>query len=177
FGQAQAVNDAIRGIDAVQFGNLPRGFGKNAGRVEGAAGRQGFEGFDVGLEDADIALGEARRGAAALLQFLLAGGGARIDEDIANAQLLDEAQGFFAGAGADGEHPDHRAHTEDDTEGGEQGASFLGAEIGGRLPDIGEDDHRDNAFIALFGWLADLCIWSGLDMETKVFSWIPVITA
>jgi hypothetical protein len=44
--------------------------------VQGTAGGEGFEGFDVGVEDADIAVGEAGRGAAALLEFLLAGGGA-----------------------------------------------------------------------------------------------------
>src|ERR1039458_9014058 len=78
----------------------------------------------------------------ALLEFLLAGGGAGFDEDVADAELLDEAEGFLAGAGADGEHADDAADAEDDAEGGEQGAGLLGAEVGAGLADVGEEDHR-----------------------------------
>ena len=53
-----------------------------------------------------------------LLQFLLAGGGPRIDEHIAHAELFDEAERFLARSGADGEHADHRAHAEHDAQRG-----------------------------------------------------------
>ena len=125
--------------------------------MEGTAGGQGFEGFDVGAEDADIALGEAGRGTAALLEFLLAGGGPGFHQDIANAELLDEAQGFLARAGADGQHADHRADAEDDAQSGEQGTGLLGAEVGQSLADVGGgEDHCCSAFMALGGAAADL---------------------
>src|ERR1022692_544786 len=95
----------------------------------------------MGAVAADVAVGETGGGAAALLEFLLAGGGAGFDEDVADAELLDEAEGFLAGAGADGEHADDAADAEDDAEGGEQGAGLLGAEVGAGLADVGEKDH------------------------------------
>ena len=75
FGQMQAVDDAVGRAHAVKLRNFARGFGKHARGVEGAARGESFEIFDVGLEDADIAIGEAGRGAAALLQssWLVAG--------------------------------------------------------------------------------------------------------
>src|ERR1035441_9729423 len=59
--------------------------------------------------------GERGGGAAALLEFLLAGGGAGFDEDVADAELLDEAEGFLAGAGADGEHADDAADAREES--------------------------------------------------------------
>ena len=98
FGEVQAVDDAVGGLDAVEFGDVAGGLGQDARGMQGAAGGEGFEGFDVGFEDADVAVGESGGGAAALLEFLLAGGGAGFDEDVADAELLDEAEGFLAGA-------------------------------------------------------------------------------
>src|ERR1039457_5760410 len=142
FGEVEAVDDGVGRLDAIEFGDVAGRLGKDAGGVEGFAGGEGFEGFDVGFEDADVAVGETGGGAAALLEFLLAGGGAGFDEDVADAELLDEAEGFLAGAGADGEHADDAADAEDDAEGGEQGAGLLGAEVGAGLADVGEEDHR-----------------------------------
>ena len=96
FGEVQAVDDAVGGLDAVEFGDVAGGLGEHAGGVQGAARGERFEGLDVGFEDAHVALGESGRGAAALLEFLLAGGGAGFDEDVADAELLDEAQGLLA---------------------------------------------------------------------------------
>src|ERR1017187_9519052 len=141
FGEVEAVDDGVGGLDAIEFGDIAGGFGEDAGGVKGFAGGEGFEGFDVGFEDADVAVGEAWGGAAALLEFLLAGGGAGFDEDVADAELLDEAEGFLAGAGTDGEHADDAADAEDDTEGGEQGTGLLGAEVGAGRADVGEKDH------------------------------------
>ena len=116
-----------------------------------------FEGFDVGVEDADIALGEAGRGTAPLLEFLLAGGGPGFHQDVANAELLDEAQGFLARAGADGQHANHRAYAEDNAQSRQQGPRLLGAEVGQSLADVGRgEDHCCSAFIALGGAAADL---------------------
>src|ERR1039458_2473123 len=109
--------------------------------MEGVAGGEGIEGFDVGFEDTDIAVGETRGRAAALLEFLLAGGGAGIDEDVADAELFNEAEGFLAGAGADGEHADDAADAEDDAEGSEESAGLLGAQVGDGLAEVGEKDH------------------------------------
>src|ERR1019366_4742251 len=96
---------------------------------------------------------EARRIAAALLQFFLAGGGPRFHQHIAHAQLLDEPQGFLARAGADGQHADHRADAENDAQRGQQRARFLGAQIIECLRGVREDPpqplHRDKAFMAL----------------------------
>ena len=95
FGEAEAVDDGVGRAHAVELGDVAGGLGQHAGGVHGAAGGERFERFDVGLEDAHVALGEPGRGAAALLEFLLAGGGARIDEDVAHAELLDEAERFL----------------------------------------------------------------------------------
>src|ERR1017187_4892669 len=130
FGQVEAVNDGVGGLDAIEFGDIAGGFGKDAGGVQGFAGGEGLEGFDVGFEDTDIAVGETWGRAAALLEFLLAGGGAGIDQDVADAELFNEAEGFLAGAGADGEHADDAADAEDDAEGSEQSAGLLGAQVG-----------------------------------------------
>src|ERR1019366_2829466 len=82
--EVEAVNDAVGGLDAIEFGDLAGGFGKDAGGVEGFAGGEGLKGFDVGFEDTDIAVGETWGRAAALLEFLLAGGRAGIDQDVAD---------------------------------------------------------------------------------------------
>src|ERR1039458_7128734 len=113
--------------------------------MEGVAGGEGLEGFDVCFEDTDVAVGEARGRAAALLEFLLAGGGAGIDEDVADTELFDEAEGFLAGARADGEHADDAADAEDDAEGSEESAGLLGAQVGDGLAEVGEKDHRELA--------------------------------
>jgi hypothetical protein len=105
-----------------------------------------------------LALGEAGRGTATLLELLLAGGGAGFHQDVANAELLDEAQGFLAGAGADGQHANHGADAEDNAQSREQGAGLLGAEVGQSLADIGGgEDHCCNAFMALCGAADLLC--------------------
>src|ERR1019366_8384319 len=80
--------------------------------------------------------------AAALLEFLLAGGRAGIDQDVADAELFNEAEGFLAGAGADGEHADDAADAEDDAEGSEESAGLLGAQVGDGLAEVGEKNHR-----------------------------------
>src|ERR1019366_4204348 len=89
--------------------------------------------------------------AAALLEFLLAGGGAGIDQDVADAELFNEAEGFLAGAGADGEHADDTADAEDDAEGSEESAGLLGAQVGDGLAEVGEEDHRELAGGVPFG--------------------------
>ena len=172
------MDDGVGGLDAVELGDVAGGLGEDARGVQGAAGGEGLEGFDVGFEDADVAGGEAGGGAAALLEFLLAGGGAGFDEDVADAKLLDEAEGFLAGAGADGEHADDAADAEDDAEGGEQGAGLLGAQVGDGLAEVGEKDHLARAFMAPPDWAAPvLSCWSGLDMATISPSLMPVTTA
>ena len=75
FGEVEAVNDAVGGLDAIEFGDIAGGLGKDAGGVQGFAGGEGLQGFDVGFEDTDIAVGETWGRAAALLELLLAGGG------------------------------------------------------------------------------------------------------
>ena len=130
FGKVQAVDDGVGGL---RLRRAPEYRGKAwAERAAGcsvAAGGEGFERFDIGFEDADVALRESGGGAAALLELFVAGGGAGIDEDVAHAQLLDEAQGLLARAGADGQHADDGTDTEDDAERGEQGARLLGAQV------------------------------------------------
>ena len=106
--------------------------------MEGTAGGESLEILDVGFEDANIAIVEALRGAAALLHFRIAGGGAGIDQNIADAKLFDEAERFLACAGADGEHADHRADAKYDAQSGEEGPGFLRAEVGEGLTEIGQ---------------------------------------
>src|ERR1035437_6628272 len=131
------------------------------GGVEATAGGEGFEGFDIGFEDADVTGGESGGGAAALLKFLLAGGGAGFDEDVADAELLYEAERFLAGAGANGEHTDDAADAEDDAEGGEQGSGLLGAEVGDGLAEVGEKDHRELAGGSACPTFEKKIIWRG----------------
>jgi hypothetical protein len=69
FGEVEAVNDAVGGLDAIEFGDIAGGFGQDTGGVQGSAGGEGIEGFDVGFEDTDIAVGKSRGRAAALLEF------------------------------------------------------------------------------------------------------------
>src|SRR6202034_56051 len=101
FGQMQAVDDAVSGPDAVELGYIARRLGENASGVQGSPGGLDFEIFNVGLEDAGVAVGESGRRAAALLQLLLTGGGTGIDQNIADAKLLDKAERLFARSGAD----------------------------------------------------------------------------
>ncbi len=135
-GEVEAVDDAVGRLDAVEFGDIAGGLGEDARGMHGAARGKGLEGLDIGVEDADVAGGESGRGAAALLKFLLAGGRAGFDEDVAHAELFDEAQRFLAGTAADGEHADDAADAEDDAEGGEQGAGFLSAQVGDGLSNV-----------------------------------------
>src|ERR1039457_5167497 len=145
FGEVEAVNDAVGGLDGIEFGDIAGGFGQDTGGVQGFAGGEGIEGFDVGFEDTDIAVGETWGRAAALLEFFLAGGGAGIDQDVADAELFNEAEGFLAGAGAYGEHADDAADAEDDAEGSEESARLLSAQVGDGLAEVGEKDHRELA--------------------------------
>jgi hypothetical protein len=93
------------------------------------------------VEIADVALGEAGRGTAALLKFLVAGGGARVHLDVAYAELLNETERLLFGPGAYGQHSDDGAYTENDAQGGEKRTGFLGAQISESLANIGEIDH------------------------------------
>ena len=91
-------------------------------------------------------------GAAGTPRWLAAG--PRIDQHIAHAQLLDEAQRLLAGAGADGQHADHRADAEHDAQRRQQRSRLLGAQIGERLGQISEKMrpmpiHCGSAFMAL----------------------------
>src|ERR1035441_2498572 len=67
--------------------------------------------------------------------------GAEIHQDVADAELFNEAEGFLAGAGAYGEHADDAADAEDDAEGSEQSARLLSAQVGDGLAEVGEKDH------------------------------------
>src|ERR1039458_1890727 len=144
--------------------------------MHGAARRQQFDGFDVGLENADVAIGKTGRRFAALLQGFHTGGGPRIDEDVAHAKLLDEAERLLLGAGANGQHPDHGANAEDDAEGGEQGAGLLRPQVGHSWADVGKD-HFCRACMAPFCCPAGLVCCSGLDMATTSPSSSPLTTA
>jgi hypothetical protein len=132
------VDRRVGGIDSVQLRDIVSGLGQHAGGMHGAAGGELVQVFDIGFQDADIAIGKAGRSPAPLLQLGLAGGGTRLDEKIANAQLLDEAQRFLLRAGPDGEHADHRADAEHDTERGQQRARLLRAQVVHGLPHVGE---------------------------------------
>ena len=124
------------------------GLGSTRAGCKRPPGGESLEILDVGVEDADVAVVRAGGRAAALLHFRLAGGGAGIDEDVADAELLDEAERFLACAGADGEHTDDGADAEDDAEGGEEGAGLLGAQVGEGLAEVGKEDHLPRAFMA-----------------------------
>ena len=126
------MNDCVGRPDPVELGKVLRRLGKNTGRVHAAAGGDHFHRIDIGLEYADIALGQAWGCATPLLQLLLAGGGPRFNQEIVDTQLLDKAQRFLPRAGADRQHADYGTNAEDDAERGEDGPRFLGPEICGR---------------------------------------------
>ena len=147
--------------------------------MHGAARGEQFESVDISAQNARVAIGEAGGRAAALLELLTAGGGPGIDQDIADAELFDEAEGFLFRARADGEHSNDGADTEDDAQSGEQGASLLGPQIGQRLSDVTKgEDHFCRAFMAPFwGPESGLLRCSGLDIATTSPSLSPLITA
>ncbi len=180
FDYVQAVNDGVGRPHTVQLRNLVGRLGQHARGTQRAPGRQRFQLLDVGRQDAHVAVGESRRIAAALLQFLLAGGGPRLHQHIAYPQLFNEAQGFLARTGADGQHADHRAHAENDTQRGQQRTRFLGAQVIESLRGVGEDPaesfHCDKAFMALPLVCAFWCSSSGLASATTWPSLRPVST-
>ncbi len=138
FGESPVVDGGLGGAHAIDLRHILRGLGQHPRGMQAAARGDQLDGVDVGFKDAHVALGETGRGAAALLQFLIAGGRPGFDEQIADAELFDEAQGFLARAGADGEHPDDRADAEDDAERGQHGAGLLRPQVLGGEAEIGE---------------------------------------
>ena len=131
FRQFPRVDGRIGGSYAEEFREVRRGIRKDLRGVHAAASGDHLEIVNIGFEYADVALGKAGRRPAALLQFLIAGGGARFDQEVANAEGFDETQGLLASAGADREHADDGTNSEDDTQRGEQRSCLLSPEIGG----------------------------------------------
>ncbi len=94
------MNARVGCAHAIQLRQFVRRPGQNARRVQTAPrGNQGHA-FHVGGEDADVTLGEPRRGAPPLLLLFLTGGGPRLNQNIADAQLFNEPQRFFSCAPA-----------------------------------------------------------------------------
>jgi hypothetical protein len=119
--------------------------------VKRAPGRDPLDGLDVRLEDPHVALGQAWRRTPALLELLFAHRRTRIDQHVADAELLDESQRLFPCAGADRHHADHRADAEHDAQRRQERPRRLRAEVRERLEQIRGDDHRSSAFITPAG--------------------------
>ena len=64
-----------------------------------------------------------------LLQRLLVGGFARLDDQVANAELLDEGHDLLLRPGANRQHRDDRGHTEDHPQHREEGSELVRAEV------------------------------------------------
>src|SRR5687767_9614110 len=60
-GQVQAVNDRIGWPHAEELRKVARGFRQHTRRMQGTARRDGFQRFNVRLEDAHVTRGKPRR--------------------------------------------------------------------------------------------------------------------
>jgi hypothetical protein len=121
--------------------------------MQRAPGGQGFDRVDIGVDYPDIPFRQSRGRSPALLKLFVAHGGAGIDQDIADTQLLDEAQRLLPGSGADRHHADHGTDAKHNAERGEQRSRLLRAQVSECLAEIREDDHFCRAFMTPSGWL------------------------
>src|SRR4051812_48225923 len=97
--------------------------------MERLANREHLDGVDVRAEDADVAVVQSLRGLTAFEKLVAIHSLTGVDQDVADAELLDETQRLLARAGADGEHPDDRADAEDDAQRCQYGARLLRTQI------------------------------------------------
>ncbi len=79
--------------------------------------------------DLVIAQGQAGRGLPHLLQLLPIGGFLGFDNEVADAELLDEGHDFLLGARSDGEHSHNRGNAKDHTQHGQEGTQFVAGQI------------------------------------------------
>ena len=84
---------------------------------------------DVGLDDAPVAEGQARRDLPHFPKVLPGCGLFRLHDQVAHSELLDEGHHLLLGPGSDRQHGDHRRHAEDHTQHGQQGAQLVNAEV------------------------------------------------
>src|SRR5262249_24927094 len=93
----------------------------------------------VGLDDPQILEREARRQLPHFLQRLAVGRLARLDDQVAHAELLDERHHFLLRAGADREHGDHGRHAEDHAQHREQRPQLVRAQVLEPEAELGQD--------------------------------------
>src|ERR1035438_1441980 len=92
--------------------------------------RSGHQILDVLRDGAIVAKGEPGRDRADGLEFVTVDGFVSVDDDVVDAELIDEAHHLLLSAGGDGEHGDHGADAEDHAEHGQQAAQLVREEAG-----------------------------------------------
>ena len=77
-----------------------------------------------------------------LLQRLVVGRLARLDDQVAHAELLDERHDLLLRAGADRQHRDHRRHAEDHPQHRQQRSQLVRAQVVEPEPQLGQEVRR-----------------------------------
>ena len=103
------------------------------------------EAADVRLDHAQVLERQARRQLPDLLQRLPIGRLARLDDDVAHAQLLDERNHLLPRAGADRQHRHDRRHAEDHAEHRQQRAQLVRAQVVEPLVQLGHEVEHGRA--------------------------------
>ena len=103
--------------------------GDQLGRHEALARRGRLDAGDVGADGAQVLEGETGRDLAQLLKRLLVGRLARLDDQVAHAEVLDERHHLLLRAGANRQHRDHGGDAEDHAEHGQQRAQLVDEQV------------------------------------------------
>ena len=98
--------------------------------------------LDVRLDDAQVLERQAGRELADLLQRLVVGRLARLDDQVADAELLDEGHHFLLRAGADRQHRDDRGDAEDHPEHRQQRTQLVRAQVLEAEAQLGQEVRR-----------------------------------
>ncbi len=137
------VGDALIGrADAVDDRRVALRARQELRRREPLARRRRRDVVEVRLDHAIVPEGQARRELPHLLHDLIVGRLARLDDQVAHAELLDERHDFLLRAGADREHRDDRRHAEDHPHHREERSQLVRAQVLEPEPQLGQEVRR-----------------------------------
>src|ERR1700733_7672899 len=125
----KAGNLLVLGFDSKDGGYILLRFWDGLGWGHTSARRRSLNAVNIIQYDAIVLKGQAGRNLAHLLMGLPLGGFFGLDDEIADAHLLNERHHFLPGTGTDGEHGNHGRHSEDHAQQGQQGAKPVQHEV------------------------------------------------
>ena len=128
-GQPDARDALVGRLHAVDGGHVGGRLRDHLRRHEALARRRGLDAGDVGAHRPQVLEGQSRRDAAHFLKGLIVLRLARLDDEIAHPEILDERHHLLLRTGADGQHGHDGRDAEDHAEHRQQRSELVDEQI------------------------------------------------